>query len=262
MAKSPGLPSASDYLRRFRETARAVGCETGEIGAACCGGPLPFARRGAATPDAPAVFVSAGIHGDEPAGPLALLALLTSPAFRRDVSWTLLPLMNPSGWEAGTRESAAGADLNRDYRDPTQPETLAETAWLRDHRARFDWAVNLHEDWEATGCYVYELRPSSRPSLARELLAATAAHLPVDQAPEIDGLPAFHGIITPSFDDSTDRLLWPESLRLARDHAPLVHTLETPSSSPPGRRVAAMLAALDAGVRSLMRPPADEDFMI
>jgi hypothetical protein len=43
------------------------------------------------------VYLSAGIHGDEPAGPLALLELLHGGFFDSGIHWILCPALNPAG---------------------------------------------------------------------------------------------------------------------------------------------------------------------
>src|SRR5690625_2477570 len=100
---------------------------------------LAFSRYGPA--GASSIYVSAGIHGDEPAGPLAVLELLRT-GLPHDLSWTICPVLNPTGLEKGTRENFAGVDLNRDYLPPTQPETEAHVLWLNRQR-RFDLALLL-----------------------------------------------------------------------------------------------------------------------
>ena len=65
--------------------------------------------------DGPRVYLSSGIHGDEPAGPLVLLDLMSGGFFTPDKHWLVCPALNPTGLAAGLRENAAGIDLNRDY---------------------------------------------------------------------------------------------------------------------------------------------------
>ncbi|MGE3311740.1 MAG: succinylglutamate desuccinylase/aspartoacylase family protein [Limisphaerales bacterium] len=113
----------------------------------------------------PRIYVSAGIHGDEPAGPLAVRRLVAEDALPRDAWVWLCPCLNPTGFRRNTRETIDGLDLNRDYREPRSPEVRTHVAWL-DSLPDFDLTVCLHEDWEAAGFYLYELNPENRPSLA------------------------------------------------------------------------------------------------
>lgn len=69
----------------------------------------------------PRCYLSAGIHGDEPAGLVALRDLIRDNAWPDDLNLGICPCLNPQGCELGTRENAAGLDLNRDYRAPGPP---------------------------------------------------------------------------------------------------------------------------------------------
>ena len=117
------------------------------------------------------IYLSAGIHGDEPAPPLALLEMIEAGVFDHRANWFLCPLLNPAGFLGGIRENAGGLDLNRDYKDLRSAEIAAHIAWLR-RQPNFELTLCLHEDWESTGFYLYELNPSGRPSLAEPMIAA------------------------------------------------------------------------------------------
>src|SRR5688572_20536587 len=53
-------------------------------------------------------YLSTGIHGDEPAGPLAVLQLLQEASWPDDVDLWLCPCLNLTGFPLNTRESASG----------------------------------------------------------------------------------------------------------------------------------------------------------
>src|SRR5437016_1461172 len=61
------------------------------------------------------LYISTGIHGDEPAGPLAILEALKENRWPSDVDIWLCPCLNPAGFLRNSRENALGIDLNRDY---------------------------------------------------------------------------------------------------------------------------------------------------
>src|SRR5262245_48676714 len=119
------------------------------------------------------VYVSAGIHGDEPAGPLAVSRLLRENDWPPDLEFWICPCLNPSGFLLNRRENAEGVDLNRQYLQPEADETLAHISWLR-RQPRFDLCFCLHEDWESHGFYVYELNPDGQPSLAEAMVESVA----------------------------------------------------------------------------------------
>jgi hypothetical protein len=197
----------------------------------------------------PRIYLSAGIHGDEPAPPLALLRLLERGFFDQRAVWFICPLLNPTGFPHGTRENADGHDLNRDYRLAKTMEIAAHLRWLATQPS-FDLGLCLHEDWEATGTYLYELNPDQRPSLAEPIIAAIAKNHSIDPAELIDGRPARGGIIRPDADPAT-RELWPEAIYLRAHHTTLNYTFETPSGHPLETRIAAQCLAVETAVAHL-----------
>src|SRR4051812_14550494 len=57
-----------------------------------------FAYHRGARPGAKRLYVSAGIHGDEPAGPLAILQLLRANRWPDSIDVWVCPCLNPSGF--------------------------------------------------------------------------------------------------------------------------------------------------------------------
>ncbi len=198
----------------------------------------------------PRVYLSTGIHGDEPAPPLALLAMLEAGVFATRANWFLCPLLNPAGFLRRTRENADAIDLNRDYRHLVSAEIRAHVAWLQ-RQPNFDLALCLHEDWESTGFYLYELNPTARPTLADAMIAAVEKVCPIDEAAVIDGRPIdVRGIIRPTA-DPMQRELWPEAIYLRAHHTTLTYTLESPSAFPLAQRIAAQRAAVETALNAL-----------
>jgi murein peptide amidase A len=232
---------------RFEAAGRAAGFRVEDFGRVAGVPLLALTKR---TPGPlPRFYLSAGIHGDEPAPPLALAELLEAGAFDKRAVWFLCPLLNPAGLIRHTRENAAGIDLNRDYRDPQSDETRAHLAWLR-RQPYFDCTFCMHEDWEAKGFYLYEQNPLGRPSLAAPMLQAAAAFCAVDSSGLIDGREAKGGIIRPQ-DDPFERPKWPEAIYLRANQTSLAYTIETPSGFPLALRVAAQRASIEAAIESL-----------
>lgn len=237
----------TELVARFESSARSAGFRVerfGEIG----GCPLVALTKRTPGPRR-RLYLSAGIHGDEPAPPLALLELLEGGVFDDRTNWFLCPLLNPDGFIRSTRENSAGIDLNRDYKHLTSPEIRAHVAWLR-RQPNFDFTICVHEDWESTGFYLYELNPESRPTLAEPMIAAVAPVCPIETAAIIDGREsAAPGIIRPIADPLL-RELWPEAIYLRAHHTTLTYTLESPSALPLSTRVAALRAAIEMAIRS------------
>jgi predicted deacylase len=192
------------------------------------------------------VYISAGMHGDEPAGPLAALRLLQEDLWPDAAAIWLCPCLNPTGFPLNRRENASGIDLNRDYRSLQSSEVRAHVGWLQ-RQPSFDVALCLHEDWESNGFYVYELNLDNRPSLAEKILEAAAKFCPVDTSLMIEDWPAQNGVIRPQLNPA-DRPQWPEAIYLRTHKTRQSYTMEAPSDYPLPARVAALVA----GVRAVL----------
>lgn len=235
---------------RLVEAARPAGFQTtfyGKVG----DWSLPAFKRGDDS-EGPHIYLSAGVHGDEPAGPLAVLHLLRKRLLPPGPRYTLVPLVNPRALETGTRNTPEGVDVNRDYGpQPGSSEARLHQAWLAGQR--FDLALCLHEDTDGEGFYLYELcAPESRP-LADVALKASRAHLPIDPRKEIDGMPARGGrVFPPPEAHARERTDLPEALCLYFGHTGHCLTLETPTRAPVVQRMEAqvdvVLALIEACV--------------
>lgn len=195
------------------------------------------------------IHISAGIHGDEPAGPLAARQLVQEDRWPGNAEIFLLPCLNPRGFLLNQRANPEGIDLNRDYRQPQSAEARRHIAWLK-RQPPFDLYLCLHEDWEAHGFYLYETNPDQRPSLAEKMIAAVAPVCPVDGSANIEGRPAQGGIIRPKI-SPLDRPDWPEAFYHLTHTARQGYTLEAPSDFPLAARVNALVAAVNAAVSAL-----------
>lgn len=200
------------------------------------------------------IYLSTGIHGDEPAGPLALLDWLKNP-LPTDVNWLICPLLNPRGHACGTRCNTEGIDLNRDYLRRSSDEIRAHASWL-ETMPRPDMLISLHEDWETTGFYFYEINlTEDRPLRSASLLEAVAPILPIEPMSVIDDHQTrepgwIYHAADPDLPDS-----WPEAIFLAKRGCPLSYTFESPSSFALDQRIralgTAMQTAIDLHLREL-----------
>ena len=198
------------------------------------------------------IYLSAGIHGDEPAGPLAVRQLLQENKWPGDLGLWLCPCLNPTGFALNRRDNDEGLDLNRQYLQPTARETIAHMAWL-ERQPSFDLCICLHEDWESQGFYVYELNPDNRPPLAETIINRVAEVCPIDRSEMIEGRPAQGGIIRPSVDPRS-RPQWPEAFFLLTRKTRLSYTFEAPSDFSLSTRVAALMAGVRAAIEGVERP--------
>jgi len=204
-------------------------------------------------------YLSAGIHGDEIAGPLAVLEMLRQPDFFAAVDTTIFPILNPEGLSRATRGNHAGLDLNRDYRGARSTEIRGHLAVLPS-LGRYDTAMMLHEDYEGTGAYLYELNDGPVPDLGRRIMASIAKHVPIDERPVIEDVEARGGIIQRAdiirkMGPIGNRPEWPEAIYLSLFHTNVSYTTETPMLQPLAQRIKAQIEA----VRTLVAALATEE---
>ena len=206
-------------------------------------------RRTGITDRVPRIYISTGIHGDEPAGPLAVRQLLRENAWPAGLDIYLCPCLNPTGFTMNRRENHEGLDLNRQYLATEAEETVAHIAWLS-RQPSFDLCLCVHEDWESDGFYVYEQNPDQQPSLAEAIIARVGEVCPIDRSEVIEGRPAHNGIIRPTIDPRT-RPQWPEAFFLIMHKTRLSYTIEAPSDFPLAARVAALTVAVNTALESI-----------
>ena len=195
------------------------------------------------------IYLSTGIHGDEPAGPLAALRLLQENRWLANAELWFCPCLNPTGFVLGRRENADGKDPNRDYRHLETTEVRAHIAWL-ERQPQFDLYLLLHEDWESRGFYLYEQNPDKKPSLAEKIIEAVQKVCPVDPSKIIEDRPAKGGIIRPNLDPRT-RPQWAEAFYLIMNKARLGYTLEAPSDFPLATRVDTLVIGVNVALQSI-----------
>jgi hypothetical protein len=210
---------------------------------------LALYRAGRAETPGKRVYISTGIHGDEPAGPLAALKLIRENHWPENLEVFLLPCLNPAGFTLNKRENAAGNDLNRDYRNPQTAEIRAQIAWL-ERQPQFDLCLLLHEDWESGGFYLYETNPGHELPLADKIIAAVEKVCPIERSELIEGRSAKDGIVRPNIDPRS-RPDWPEAFYLITNKTRQSYTIEAPSDFPIATRVNALVAAVNAALENL-----------
>lgn len=129
----------------------------------------------------PLVHVTTGVHGDEPAGPWALLSIVDSGLLSERFAYRIWPCTNPSGYRAGTRVNAEGNDINRSFTmEAATPESRA--IMTRNAGSRFALALDLHEDFEAEGFYCYEPVVDGSAPFSRAILQQMeASGLPIQE---------------------------------------------------------------------------------
>jgi hypothetical protein len=237
----------------------------------------------------PAVWILAGIHGEEPAGPNAIARAIEDIArlgAGRPV--VLLPLLNPQGYARNWRylnaatysETVAGQSVGDSSHllpaaddasraragAPSSPEAAAITAYVLRRQADYPVAVSidLHEDNLIDAGYVYsqgelgERDPLA--ALAVEVLAKNGVPLKRGGTTRFDE-PVSQGIVGPVTDSSIDELLGARTVVVDGRAQPgpaarTVLVFETPAAALPlERRIAAHAALLERLATELAARP-------
>jgi len=184
----------------------------------------------------------AGIHGDEPEGVFALIEFLrlleTKPEIATGYCLFIYPLCNPTGFEAKTRHSQAGKDLNREFwTGSREPEVRYLEAELRANA--FHGIISLHTDDTSHGFYGYAHGATLTENLIEPALKAAEQFVPRNRATVIDGFNANDGVIRHGF---RGVLSAPPEAR----PRPFEIILETPQADPQAQKEAAFVAALQS----------------
>lgn len=186
------------------------------------------------------VGLFAGIHGDEPEGVLALVQFLrlldSQPELATGYCLFIYPVCNPTGFEANTRHSRGGKDLNREFwRGSRQPEVHFLETELGTHA--FQGIISLHTDDTSNGFYGYAHGATLTENLIEPALAAAEQFLPRNREAVIDGFDARNGVIRDSFGGVL-------SAPPTAHPRPFEIILETPKAAPQALKQAAFVAAL------------------
>ena len=165
------------------------------------------------------IYVSAGIHGDEPAGVECAIRLIEQLANNEEhnhstfpidkYNWLISPCDNPFGYEQNIRENDAGLDLNRMFRTPHQ---CPETAFISEsllclqcqpfrntntkRNLTIDLALDLHEDSDSNGFYLWERRTSQCFPIGNAVIKNVEGLCPINRKPIIENHCNGNGVIT------------------------------------------------------------------
>jgi predicted deacylase len=212
----------------------------------CNGEPLLMLRGRSRSPGAPRLLVASGFHGEEPAGPWGVLAFLeTAPeAVLAMADLSLLPLVNVSGFRAGTRFNAARENPNRGFLGLPGEAPSREGRLLLDHapllrEAAADGLLTCHEDVLLSHGYLYSQERWRSPGrLPQALRAAIAAQFALHPDGFVDGCAVIDGIVFNHYDSSFESWLMTQGVACTA-------CVETPGQQPIERRIAAQRAMIE-----------------
>lgn len=181
----------------------------------------------------------AGIHGDEQAGSHAMVEfarrLARNPSVAEGYQLYLYPVCNPAGFDAGSRYSGSGKDLNREFwKESSEPEVVLLEREIQE--LAFHGLVSFHADDTSAGVYGFVRGAVLARSLLEPALGAAEKILPRNCEAVIDGFAAENGIISQCYDGI---LTSPPKLR----NTPFEIILETPQHAPEAKQVEAFVSA-------------------
>lgn len=199
----------------------------------------------------PRLLVIGGTHGDEPAGVEAALRILeAAPPLSTEASIQVLPCVNPHGYTRNERLNRAGIDLNWSFHRPELPEIAAVQRAIEGRR--YDAVLDLHEDWESPGFYMYEV--SRRGYIGEAVARAVSKACPINQSAVIEGDAASGGILRPDpHAPRREARGYGIPIALYDRHTDLYITTETPTGAAMAVRVEAHLLAARAVLQELSK---------
>lgn len=201
----------------------------------------------------PRLLLSAGIHGDEPAGPEAVLSWLESrPALLKQFHFLIMPCLNPWGVMQNSRADAQGRDLNRMFHNERIEEIRAYRKEV-ERSGPFNLAITFHEDYDGQGMYLYELK-RDQAAWGEDIMKAVGKAIPIEPRSCVDRRRQRNGVVRRRVHPRMfAKMGYPEAVYLYFHHCSRVYTFETPSEFELGRRVCAHQLALESACGLLKR---------
>ena len=195
------------------------------------------------------ILITAGIHGDEPAGPEAALCFLErdNSKLLQKFRFVILPCVNPYGYAHNARENKQGTDINRSFAEEQVVEVVLFKKAIEGQR--FDFYIDFHEDWEAEGFYLYEGQRDEH-WIGQEIIENVEKVGQIDTGTAESDIPISKGVlkVDPAWGTAGTA---PYMLHTHSDH---VMICETPKVWPLEQRASAHLAALDTALKHYLKP--------
>ena len=206
--------------------------------------PIHQIRLAASAPKPQQVLLTGGVHGDEPAGVEAVLQFLErdNTALLKNFSFVIIPCINPYGYVHNTRENRGGIDINRSF----ETDDVTEVAIIKKvlDQTEFSLAIDFHEDYDATGFYLYEGNRDEK-YIGTKLATAAKAIGPIDpDDPGEDAPDLAEGVYKVANSWGTQGLA-PYLLHFHSEH---VIISETPTAWSLEQRIALHLTILDTAL--------------
>jgi hypothetical protein len=195
------------------------------------------------------VLVLAGIHGDAVAGvdyAADLAPILASPPGPAAYDMDIIPIVNPWGYVHDLPLSGTGVEIGIDFADFDSPEARVIRRFLREKR--YDLVIDLREDPDAAGFYIWQYGLSDETVSAKIVSSVQAEGYPIENDAGLVFLKPRNGIVAaPMWGLTILRLS--RRLTLAgyvrRNVSDLVFAVVTPSRRPLAERLAMQRIAVE-----------------
>jgi murein peptide amidase A len=212
------------------------------------------------------VLLSAGVHGDEPAGIYAVLEFLEkkASAYEDRFRFFVFPCVNPSGFEADKLENEKGENLNRLFKkDTPAKEAKIVLDQLEKWDRKFALTIDMHEIppyWADEGftakdnprtAYLYETQKDKSKRIGRAMIEGLPKDIEVSDWPKIYGDVAVKGLV--SYPEGNLNPVYAEQTTLdgylQGKFSAHTFTFETPIGWPLEKRVRAQLSWLETALK-------------
>lgn len=218
--------------------------------------PLLVARSEPWDSTKPTVFISAGIHGDEPAGVHAAVQFLNHglPEYADRFNFVVMPCLNPDGFDTQTHNLMPmniniSGNLGIGVDHPLIRALEKEIASVAPSTVL---ACDLHEDndEQRSGCYMYELLSENTNRIAHRMLTVLSPEdVHTDPIVHPDGSePNDNGVI--GYEIESNAMDGTVGHYLKSQGATHATTIETPSTWSLEKRVQSHLDLIRQGLES------------
>jgi hypothetical protein len=208
------------------------------------------------------VLISAGIHGEEPAGVYTLMRFLKHDMFfdfAKDYRFLIFPCINPFGFEHGHRFNSNGVDINREFKKDSLCREANRVMGVLGRKARkFVCTIDLHEtdpnwadegftkDYNPKTFYMWETASDKSIRIGDKVIKEIMKWAPVCGWPKIYGDTNNGGVVW--YPEGCGNPVYAQGTTLDAflnaNYTPQSFTLETPCGWNMERRIATHLVAL------------------